>query len=203
MKVVKSSTYYELQEIARLRYEVYYEELAKVHFTGYDHEARTLINQKDYLDTDLLYVHQHDNVIGTLRCVYSNLTSAISEKYDIKFIGKEIKYAEVDLFIIRKPYRNSRASLLLASSIYERGLMNGTHICLIEVEQHLYKFYRRMGFVLLRQVGYSYGIRYQMSLNLWDQDNLQKQNSPFERILKSFLSKINKNNHEKHHQPIG
>lgn len=204
MKILKASTIREVEEIANMRYEIYYEECGKEHIEGYDHDRKILINAKDYEGAELLYACKGEEIVGSLRCVYSGYNDHIKGKYGIPFIGRGIKYAEVDCFVIKKAYRKSRAALGLACDIYQRGIMNGVHICLIEVEGYLLRFYKRQGFTMIRKLEYEFGDRYQLCLNLWDLENLERQNSPFLKILKSFHQHINlkTRNYEKHYANI-
>ena len=204
MKILKASNIQELELIASLRYHVYYEECGKKHIEGYDHSRKALINSKDYKGAELLYAYNNEEVVGSLRCVYSGYNDHIRNKYGIPFIGKGIKYAEVDCFVIKKSHRKSRAALSLACDIYQRGIMNGVHICLIEVEAHLLRFYKRQGFRIIKKIDYEFGDRYQLCLNLWDIDLLRERNSPFIELLTNYHSLINikKRINEKHHQVV-
>ena len=204
MKIIKASTPKEFHEIARMRYQIYYDECQKKHLNGYDHARKILVSCKDFNEPDLLYALKEGEMLGSLRCVYSQYNNHIREKYKIPFIAPGIKYAEVDCFVINEAYRRSRVAFSLAGDIYKRGLMNGVHICLIEAETHLLKFYTRLGFKVICKTKYDFGVRFQLYLNLWDLTALQECNSPFKNLLENYHLNIKTKSikNEEHHQLI-
>ncbi len=170
-----------LNEIAKLRYEVYFEELRKEHIDGIDHDFSTLSGKSDLKSPIILFAKRDSELIGTLRYRELDFDKDIKNKYHINKPDAHLQYSEIDLFMVRKEFRKSRASLLLACETYYLGLFRGTNIGLIQVEKYLEKFYLRLGFKVIMSVHYDYGERVQMYLDLWDVEHLLSLKSPFMR----------------------
>lgn len=191
MKITTCKSFSKFSEIASLRYDVYCKEQKKEHIKGIDHNSKKISDQFDFTNPIILYAEDNNELVGTLRYRSFPLTNFYKEKYQLRDSSHQIKYSEVDLFIVRQDYRKSRTALLLASEIYYLGLSTSTNICLIEVESFLEKFYHRLGFKSSRVICYDYGTRVQMYLNLWDYKHLIEVKSPFVKHLDNFNNDIN------------
>ncbi len=61
----------------------------------------------------------------------------------------------------------------------------------MECEEHLPPLYQKLGFKMCRQVTYPYGKRFQLFVNPWDLNALQKAGSPFIRAYDQYMNEVN------------
>lgn len=183
MTIRTAKTRDEMDAIHSLRYMVNMQELGKAF----------LFNNDDKTDSHsvLLYAKRNELLVGSLRCNFLYYNKGINEYWGIKKPDFKSKIALVDRLVIHPVYRNTRVAYDLTTNIYKQALLKGSHIALIETEEHLIKMYTKIGFQVYREVKYSYGIRYQMFINPWDAEYLRKINSPFFNEYAAYIQKVN------------
>jgi len=199
MKITTCKSFSKFSEIASLRYDVYCKEQKKEHIKGIDHNSKKISDQFDFTNPIILYAEDNNELVGTLRYRSFKLNKFYKDKYKLRETSYNLKYSEIDLFIIRNDYRKSKVAFLLASEIFRLALRNETNVGLIEVELFLEKFYHRLGFKTIRKIKYNYGTRVQMFLNLSNHKHLIEVKSPFVKHIDNLNNEINQSCiHDKH-----
>lgn len=167
---------------------------------GLIHAVNELELGKDYLkekrglktgEEFYLFIKIGDEYIGALRCHISQHLAYHYDYWNVSPLDFDPNIAVVDRLVVKADYRKSKAMLCLAKAIYKIGIQKGVHFCLIESSMELQNIYKRLGFITYREKYHSYGIRFQMSLSLWDLDHLRQSKSFFIDEHKQYLESIN------------
>ncbi|MCR9063199.1 MAG: GNAT family N-acetyltransferase [Cytophagales bacterium] len=182
MKICVARTKKEFEEVQSLRYQVNMEELGK--------EYLFRNSQCDESKYHVLYASRNKHVIGSLRCQFTPYSKELHTYWGIREPEFNTKVSVVDRLVVHPAYRHTRVAFDLTVGIYKQALREGSHIALIEAEEHLLKMYEKIGFRVYRETHYSYGQRFQMYINPWDIDYLRKVRSPFYQEFHNYLKLI-------------
>lgn len=171
MNVKIAKTEGEYRAVRELRYNVNFKELGKDY----------LFDNQEEIDQDatILFAEKDDQVIGTVRCLFVNYSEEIEDYWGLGRPISRSKIGLTDRLAVLPEYRNSRAAYQLVTQIYKQALLEGSHLALMECEQHLLAFYEHMGFRAFRRVIHSYGLRHQLYINPWNVSHLAEVRSPF------------------------
>lgn len=137
-----------------------------------------------------LYVEWEGEPVGCVRCFFERPKICELAKRGINVQNEHTKVALTDRLLILPKFRKSKAVLYLVNEIYRQALLQSTNLALMECEDHLLKFYKRMGFKAYRYVNYEYGGRYQLYINPWDFGHLETVRSPFVSVYKQFMVEV-------------
>lgn len=183
MKVIKVSTAAEWQKVQNLMHEINYEELGKAF----------LKEEEDFnANVCTLYAEWEGEAVGCVRCFFEQPRICDLAKRGINVQNEHTKVALTDRLLILPKFRRSKAVMYLINEIYRQALLESTHIALMECEDHLLNFYKRMGFKAYRYVNYEYGGRYQLFINPWDVSHLEAVRSPFVSVYHQFMEEVNR-----------
>lgn len=187
IEVRKATTAAEREAIFRFRYAVYVEEMGRPQKDA-NHSSKTI---RDYLDDfGCLYgaFDQDGDVVGTIRSNYRRIadfgmydefyrTAKFSEQFsnDISITTR---------LMVAPSLRKTSLAVRLACHAYRDGLDNGIKLDLMDCNEPLLQFFKRLGY----QQGFQayhpeYGDVHVMHLFLQDLQHLKKMKSPFRRIL--------------------
>jgi predicted GNAT family N-acyltransferase len=183
----------ERQEIYRLRYEVYIDEMRKP-YPDADHEARMLRDALD--DTAVLLVCRGaGRVVGTVRSLMLRDAMASPELVARlaldRFAGPVRRHVNLcSRLVIAQGHRGGRALLAVLLGIYQWGLANDVHVSLCDTRASHVDLFHRLGY---RDDGPPFvdeaagAIQYPLSLQLRDLAYLRAVKSPFARALEQHL----------------
>jgi hypothetical protein len=181
MKIVKVSNAEEWHKAQEIMMAVNHAELGK-----------NFLQEEVAFDENVctLYAEWEGKAVGCVRCHFEKPSAQELLKRGLNVPEGFHKVALTDRLLILPEFRQSRAVLYLVNEIYRQALLQSTHLALMECEDHLLKFYKRMGFRAYRYVNYDYGGRYQLFINPWDINHLETVRSPFVNVFKQFMSEV-------------
>jgi len=168
------------QQIHRLRYEVFVEEMASYQ-KHVDHDARTIQEPLD--ETGHLYAAVVDGkVVGTLRWNASD-ESDLQERFERYGIDpNEFNNVAITAkLVVAADYRGRSVAFRLVTAALADALNHGICFNFIGCERSLVGFYERLGYKVYGQIRYRYpesGSGVVMVLNLHDKDHLRRVRSP-------------------------
>ncbi|SOE19659.1 hypothetical protein SAMN06298216_0162 [Spirosomataceae bacterium TFI 002] len=181
MNIKKVVTQEEWKKVQKLMFAVNHEELGKAFL-----QEEVEFNE----NVCTLFVEWEGEPVGCVRCFFERPKICELAKRGINLDNEHTKVALTDRLLILPKFRKSKAVLYLVNEIYRQALLQSTHIALMECEDHLLKFYRRMGFIPYRYVNYDYGGRYQLYINPWDISHLERVRSPFVSVYQQFMREV-------------
>lgn len=181
MKIIKVSNSKEWKIAQNVMYAVNHAELGK-----------DFLIEEETFDESVctLYAEWEGKAVGCVRCFFEKPSAEDLSKRGLNVPEGFHKVALTDRLLIMPEFRQSRAVLHLVNEIYRQALLESTHLALMECEDHLLKFYKRMGFRPYRYVQYEYGGRYQLFINPWDINHLETVRSPFVTVYRQFMSEV-------------
>jgi GNAT superfamily N-acetyltransferase len=183
MKVKIASTKADYDAVRELRHKIIFEELGK----NYLFDNQEEIDQ----NATVLIVEKDDQIIGTVRCLFVDYSEEIQEHWGINRPLSKSKIGLTDRLAVLQPYRNSRAAYMLVTQIYKQALLEGSHLALMECEDHLLPFYEHLGFRAYRKSMLPYGLRNQLYINPWNVGHLTEVRSPFLGEYQRYQTEIN------------
>lgn len=182
MKTLCTTDPTKLRQIYRLRYQVYIEELGKHFLCDSKHEG--LCNDELDQMSQHYYIEEEGQVVAALRCRYYGKADTSNEHLLHLAQQDGARHAVIDRLSVSRSRRGLLHSYALASAVFEDGMAKGIDIGIIECEDQLVNYYRRMGFKLNRTVHRPYGMRKLMTIDTRDMNYLEKVNSPLLRVLR-------------------
>jgi len=176
IKIAKTEE--ENHKIFKFRYDIYIKELNKEFLINSD-QSKALTDDLDK-EAYNLYSVVDEKIVGCMRCTLQNYDDRLSSKFGLKFISENIRYAQLDRFMLANNLRGTKMAVNYFTYIYRFGLMNNVQIALIEVEEKLMRLYKAIGFTPYREVDLqnnSKSKRIQMYFNLNNYLFLDQNNS--------------------------
>jgi len=173
----------ELEEVGRLRYRIYVEEMARTQRHA-DHRARTVLEPLDDIGT-VLVARDHGELVGTVRW-----NRVLPGEYAAFFCpGGEIddderRVSVSSKLMVLEQYRTTTLAVRLAQAAYDiAALALGTLLNFIDCNDHLRPLFTGLGFQELGAALHpEYGPVHRMVLCLPDIDRLRSARSPFAEI---------------------
>ena len=173
----------ELEEIGRLRYRIYVEEMARTQRHA-DHRARTVLEPLDATGTVLL-ARDRGELVGTVRW-----NRGLPGEYAAFFCpGGELdaddrRVSVSSKLMVLERYRTTTLAVRLAQAAYDiAALGHGALLNFIDCNDHLVAFFSGLGFVELGTALHpEYGNVHRMVLCLPDADRLRAARSPFAEL---------------------
>ena len=183
----------EKNEIYRLRYQIYVEEMSW-QVVSIDHSKKLLFDELDDWGI-LLYAKVGEEIIGTLRINIGTITDFPLHKRHILSLDRFQKFyknnqpanfAYSSILMVTPPYRNSMASYLLLEKGYEIYCNHQVQFSFCVCGFHLLRFYEQLG---TRRFGKNfidpdYGILTPVVLLVDDIEYLRMLRSPFWRLAR-------------------
>ncbi len=188
--IVSATTSAHLDEAYRFWYDIYVREMGRHQSDPLtDHENRRLYDPIAPHGNLLLARDAKGQVVGTLMSTWT--TEPALEKYvDLfrldKLNNRQRAHSTVTTKLMVAPeYRASRLGMLLARYSYAWGLESAVHYDFIDCNDHLVKFFEKLGYrPHLGRIQHSeYGPVNSMYLAVNDEVHLFNQRSPFYRLL--------------------
>lgn len=174
------------EAVARLRYEVYVEELDRNRDYA-DHEARTLHEKIDDEGLILGAFTAEGRAIGTIRLVQSTAVgNAWRELYQWENREREVPLGVyvASKLIVASDQRGTLLGIEMMRSAAAEAYRRGWRYCFLETYDNLLELYERMGFVVRRRAQHPvYGAVIVMEWDMYDVEHMRSVRSP---LLKTF-----------------
>lgn len=200
--VRKVSSEAERQAVYRFRYQIYVEEMGRPQKDADPHRRWI----KDRLDSDCeLYAAftPDGNIVGTVRTNYSsNSDLGFYESFYRCDRFNELVHGNVSIttrLMTEPSYRRSTLAFRLACATYVDIVSNGIKLNIIDCNDHLVEFFRKLGFLEGFKDWHSeYGHVNVMHLWLTDRAHLFETGSPFLKYLDAIKTNQNISTTSKH-----
>lgn len=183
----------ELEDLFRLRYAIYIEELGKT-FINHNNEDGVVQEAEDQASFHIGLYHG-EILAGICRLYYPTPGDRELWRLHIPIgIQEQYRFSISSRLMLRKEYRNTKAILHLMDFVFDKNIRDGIDIGLIEVEPFLVRMYERFGF---RQIGMhinEYGYqRVILFVNGRDMDHFKELGSSFGGLLNTMIQEMNQN----------
>ena len=180
----------ELEQIVRLRYQIYVAEMNRPQKYA-DHEARTIVDPLDATGHILAAVAEH-GVVGTVRVNFcqDGTVGDYAQFYEIdRELGRWAQSSITTRLMVKPEYRGTRGPLQLAHASFCLGLEQGTRWNYIDCNPPLLRFFERLGYVERFMKHHpEYGHVHCMRLDLHDTAHLAAVGSPFLSSSERYLA---------------
>jgi hypothetical protein len=181
----------QLEDVARLRYQVHVEELGK-RPPNADHERKRLVDELDSV-SEVLFVRCNGELIATLRTLYAADTS-IPRAFRSYFSLNEFEdypestYSFCSRLMIKREHRGSRLLNDVLMESYSRGRKKGVLLNFIGCAPGLIPMYEALGYRLFKPGIFrtELGMDVPMVSLVDDLDYLEKVGSPWAKIAGRF-----------------
>ena len=140
----------EIDEIYRLRYEVYVEEM-QIFGDVADHQMRMLYDDND-TNCRLLYAKVNGEIVASMRLNLGKdapFTDELKDTYNLERFLHAISYDQMLVltrFMVRKDYRGSSIAHQMICKVGELSLKEHIEISVCDCQPHLVRYYQRIGF---------------------------------------------------------
>lgn len=177
----------ELQQVFRLRYDAYVEELGAT-MEHADHQAKALYDEWD-ITADIIGAWHNDELVGCLRINYSSNTNLAEYEPFIHPLAKKTGVVAVtSKLVVAKAYRGTLVSARLCQAGFTQLQARGVHLNYLTCRSSLVEMYSRLGF---RMCGAGVfhpeaGWVLPMVLLVQDYEYLQQIKSPLAAICAKF-----------------
>ena len=180
----------ELEQIYRLRYEIYVEEM---HIFGSvaDHERRLLYGQNDR-GARLLYAKLGNEIIASMRLNLGKdgaFSEELEETYNLNLFRPTLDDTQILVltrFMIKKDHRGSHLSFRMIEQVAKLCLEEDIEMAVCDCQPHLIRYYQRMGFRSYDCEVYNdpeFGIMTPLAFVLRDLQYLASMRSPLKKAL--------------------
>ena len=185
----------EREEIFKLRYQIYVEELGFWEsFTNYEpnHEQKKLEDPLD-LSANLFVAFNNHELVGTLRYNYTkNLDSDYYPKLDkmSETVGDAhlLSTSISGRFMLKSYLRGTLTGLRIMKACYKQLLLDGIKFNFIDVLAYLLPFFEKLGYQTIGKIDYSISeSRTLMVLETLNIEHLEKVKSPFQSLYRNLL----------------
>ncbi len=192
LEIHVAQTAQELQEVARLRYEIYVGEMNRSQ-TYADHATRTIREPFD-LTGRVIYAALHGDMVGTVRLNFADEGPLECEEYFKLHLFDGFSRGQISMttkFMIRREARHHPTlAARLAMKTFELAAARGIRFDFIDTNAHLIPLYEKMGYRrYIPEINHpDYGVVTPLCLVLDDIEHLNRVNSLFRRIAKSAFA---------------
>ncbi len=182
----------EQDEIYKLRYSVYVEEIG-YHQPHADHTLKML---KDPLDRtgNLFAIYKNNEAVGT---VLSNYVKRSSDLGCYPELYKMAEFANGSYYdssistklIVRKDYRSTSIAFRLALATYIQGLKDNIQYDFLDCNQDMVYFFVRLGYKVCQDSVHhpEFGHGAVLALELQNIEHLEECNSPFAKYYRKIM----------------
>ncbi len=180
----------ELEQVYRLRYEIYVEEL---HIFGdsADHERQMLYGANDK-GARILYAKCGDELVGSMRLNLGKdapFSEELEKTYNLDRFREVVDDAQILVltrFMVKKAYRGSQIAYRMIERVAEISLKENIEVTVCDCQPHLIRYYQRMGFRSYGCKVYNdpaFGIMVPLAFAVRDLDYLSAIRSPLRKAL--------------------
>ncbi len=181
----------ELDEVYKLRYSVYVEDL-KYHQPYADHKSKML---KDSLDStgNLFGIFKNNEAVGTVLTNYAKHSDLgyYSELYKMNEFpdGSYYDSSITTKLIVRNDFRSKSVAFRLALATFTKGLEDNIQFNFIDCTQEMVPFYLRLGYKVYQESMFhpEFGRGAVLVLELHDIAHLEECNSPFAKHYRKIM----------------
>ena len=177
----------ELQQVFRLRYDVYVEELGAT-MEHASHQAKALYDDWD-ATADIIGAWHNDELVGCLRINYSNNTDLTEYEPFIHPLAKKTGVVAVtSKLVVAKAYRGTLVSARLCQAGFAQLQARRVHLNYLSCRFYLVEMYSRLGFRICG-ANFSHpeaGQLVPMVLLVQDYEHLQQIKSPLAAICAKY-----------------
>ena len=183
----------ELNEVYKLRYTVYVEELG-YHKPNACHKSKILKSSLDRTG-NLFEIFKNNEAIGTVLSNYVKHSDLgyypelykMNELVNSSYYGSSISTS----LIVRKDFRSKSIAFRLALSTYIQGLKDNIQFNFIDCTQDMVSFFVRLGYqVYQKNVHHPvFGLGVVLVLELQNIAHFEQCNSPFAKYYKKIMNK--------------
>ena len=189
----------EREQIYRLRYEIYVEEM---HIFGSvaDHEHRTLTGHNDE-QARLLYAKCGDELIGSMRLNlgkdgdFSEELEATYNLFRFRPLLKDEQLMVLTRFMVKKEFRGGAIAYRMIEQVAKICLEEQIEVAVCDCQPHLIRYYQRMGFQSYECDVYNdgeFGIMIPLAFAVRDLEYLAKIRSPLRVPLEQPVTDLDK-----------
>lgn len=192
LEILTAGSAQELQEVARLRYDIYIVEMGRAQSHA-DHTARTVHEPLD-LTGCVIYARLNGEMVGTVRLNFAeDGPLECEELYQLQLFGgfARAQLSMTTKFMVRRDVRDHPTlAARLAMRTFELAATGGVRFDFIDTNAHLIPLYEKMGYRrYISEIDHpDYGLVMPLCLVLDDIEHLDRVNSPFRKIAKSAFA---------------
>ncbi|NES02362.1 MAG: hypothetical protein F6K22_05630 [Okeania sp. SIO2F4] len=185
----------EREEIFKLRYQIYVEELGWLeNCANYEpnHKQKKLEDPLD-LSANLFVAFNNHEFVGTARCNYA-------KNLDSDYYSKLYKMSETvgdahplstsigGRFMLKSYLRGTLIGLRIMQAYYKQLLLDGIKFDFIDAEAYLVPFFEKLGYKTISKIDYSiYESSVVMVLDTVNIEHLEKVKLPFRGLYRNLL----------------
>ncbi len=178
----------ELPEVFRFRYRVYVKEMQRQQRYA-NHALQQTTDELDAHGVNLMAV-LNGSIVGTARVNFleDGRVGSYEDFYELDKLSPAERHQTsiTTSLIVDQSLRSSSLPLMLVRACYRTLIERDSQLNLIDCNDHLVPFFRRLGYQSLGQkTHYDYGRVNRMSLELQNEAQLAQARSPFLRMLRS------------------
>ena len=177
----------ELQQVFRLRYDVYVEELGAT-MEHADHQHKALHDEWD-ATADIIGAWHNDELVGCVRLNCSDTTDVTEyEPFLHPLAKKTCKVSVGSKLVVAKAFRGTSLGARLCKAIYAQMHIRGAQLCYLTCRGNLVEMYRRFGWRICGAGVFhpEAGWVWPMVLLVQDYEYLQQIKSPFAPICAQY-----------------
>ncbi|MEG3861178.1 N-acyl amino acid synthase FeeM domain-containing protein [Microcoleus sp. herbarium12] len=181
----------EREQVFKLRYKVYIEEMGKTsHYADSHH--KTIIEPLDN-SAKILAAFYNNRLVGTARnnLARSSNLEYYPQLYQMDYVGDaHPKFTSISgKLMVQKELRGNQIALHLIRENYRQLLLEGIRFDFSECDSELVAYYSKIGYKSIGTLNHpEYGEGTIIMLDLLDLDYLEQINSPLKDICKTFLA---------------
>ena len=156
LEIRLAKTAEEREQVFKLRYQVYIEELGWF-YPDADHKYKRMEEALDR-SANIFVACELDRVVGTIRCNYarnSNLESYRDLYKMHEFAGAAYLDTSISTkFMVKKEFRGTTLAKRLMIAKYQQKLIDKSKFDFIDVPPHMTPFYQRLGYQIIGAINY-------------------------------------------------
>lgn len=188
LEIHVAQTAEELHGVARLRYDIYVDELNRRQSHA-DHAARTIREPFDFTGR-VVFARLNGEMVGTVRLNFADEGPLECEELYSLGLFNGFARSQISMttkFMVRRDARDHPTlAARLAMKTFELAAARGVRFDFIDSNSHLIPLYEKMGYRrYIPEIAHpDYGVVTPLCLVLDDIEHLDRVNSPFRRIAK-------------------
>jgi predicted GNAT family N-acyltransferase len=156
LEIRLAETAEEREQVFKLRYQVYIEELGWC-YPDADHKYRRMEDTLD-ISANIFIAWELGQVVGTVRCNYvrnSNLESYLNLYKMHEFVEDAYLDSSISTrFMIKKEFRGTTLAKRLIIAKHKQKLIDKIKFDFIDVPPHMTPFYQRLGYQIIGAINY-------------------------------------------------
>lgn len=134
----------DLQQVFRLRYDVYVEELGAT-MEHANHQAKALSDEWD-MTADIIGAWHNDELVGCVRLNYRDSADLTEYEQFFSPLSNRVKVCVASKLVVAKAFRGAVVSTRLCQGCYAQMHFRGAQLCYLTCRANLVAMYERLGF---------------------------------------------------------